>query len=620
MNEKLFNLKEKLLERIGSKTYYGLINYIGRIYNGEYDAVISMARKFSNLYLALLPLAKAEYLGSIEDEHRRKREDCGKTPIIVSDRALDFILADINVKGKNTVFKKILLADDIIIHGTTMDKIRGILKDAYEKAGIDETDYKIVITAYAENMDGIALDKQSVDWEYMQKCTQSSWKEISGQIVDVLYIMGQPYTSYVPNVRIHIESDEGKKLKELISNNEIKEITDTSMLRNDGRAYALILKPDVSFKICDTYRIYEFPLRKEYVFVPMVSIKPVSKFMLEKYVSVVLDCVRSEKRDELKFILQYCQNEYKYRLVIYILSAIAGWRFWRECLKNKCISYSYDEVEEEFNFSLSFMRKADEQDELKIDEIFGRINSIYEENCKEIENVALEEKDEDAGRLCEEIDIVIQKALGEQKKISEDNIVGNFLAVNSQIDETELKEKMSQHRTGERKRMTGIPVVTLIKSMQRLESTLEDIVAAILSAVDFGKGSMVPYPFQCGNQTVYAAVLRAGEQNYKYYIDNYLPIMYAVYLLEVHLNGDCLQNNIIEIWQDYVKNLTEDKKLFAEKDKEYLMSISVRDEFEDVIVDEALYNWNNKEVRDMAAKAKNLINGEQIKWNTIINR
>lgn len=92
-----------------------------KMYNADYDVVILMARKDSNLYLALLPLLREEYLGSIEEGHKNKGDRAAE---VISDRAIERVLPDIKINGNKTKYKRILVSDDIIIHGTTIARIR----------------------------------------------------------------------------------------------------------------------------------------------------------------------------------------------------------------------------------------------------------------------------------------------------------------------------------------------------------------------------------------------------------------------------------------------------------------------------------------------------------------
>lgn len=616
MNERLFQQKKNLLRRISSKTYYSLINYIGRIYNGEYDLVISMARKFSNLYLALLPLVKTEYFGSIDKEHKQKEQNQGiKTPIIISNRALDWILVDIKANKEKTRFKKILLADDIIIHGSTIKNIEEKLKHAYAEAGISEDNYLISITAYAENMDGLVLDPKAVDQKYMEKCTRSSWKDISGQIVDILYIMGQPYTSYVPNARIKMESKAGKKITDLISQGKIKKFENKEAEKNNSRVYVSVLDSDDSFKICETYRIYAFDLLEEYVFVPMVSINPINENMLAEYISLLKVCLRENEKDYLQTILDSCRNEYRYFLVIYILSAISGWKFWQNNLELDPIDCKYNEVEEEFNFSCPFLRqKNDLEKETSIAKIFAGISEIYDKHYEEIQGVSLEKLDTDAKLLTEKISSLVCS----RKKYSSSNIsianlsrmIGKFLEMNGNLDEAGFQKEKADQTMISHKRMTGIPIVSLVKIMHDLTNDIESIFIAILEAVDFGKGSIVPHPFKSGSQIIYAAVLHAGEQNYRYYVDNYLALMYGMYLLELYQKDNLVQSSKEVLWQEYSRNMNEEEAFFYEYDKQYLIETSIKKEFEDVIVNEAFVNRSNPKIKEISAKVKELIDGE----------
>ncbi len=596
MEERLQKLKKRMLDRVSDRTYYGLIDYVGGIYSGDYDVVVTMARKFSNLYLALLPLARKEYFGHFEDL-RRQREKQESASLVISDRALDVILADIKKKKDKTRFKRIRIADDIIIHGTSMRNIKSRLEAAFKEAGV--TDFVVDITAYGVNLSGLELGEDEIKWEYAgERFTSGSWRYLSGEIVDILYIMGQPYTSYVPNATILMDSPTGIKIGDYIKDSNLYEITDASMKRNNCRAYVWAKKGENEFEICETCRIYEFEELREYILVPMVSIHPINEEIMKAYISVL-------EENDIKQHLAGCSDEYRYRYVIYILSALAGWRFIEEYIRTERSECRYDETEEAFNFLNTFLGKPEDSIMNKpIRQTLEEINAIYVSNVMTVTGTDFGELDKDVSELERQLSELIQET-GDSVHESLSHVIGKYLHVNSELDEKKLRDRGKNAVSTERRRMTGIPLISLIKKMQEMGNSVEDIFYSVFCAIDFGKGSIIPKVFWNGSHKIYAAVLHPGEQNYRYFVDNYFPVMYGMYCLESELEDQAAIRAKEVLWNKYEKKAKSN--IFLDSDKNYLIKISIRDEFEEILVNEAFMYQNSNELNDIISEAQKLI-------------
>lgn len=596
MNKELFELKRRVISVISEKTYYGLINFAEKIYNADHDIVILMARKASNLYHALLPLLREEYLGSIEEEHKNKG---GRAAEVISDRAIERVLTDIKINGNKTKYKRILVADDIIIHGTTIARIREKLQKAYAEAGIPEEEYQIDIMAYAENIDGIALNAKDI-WnaDTIVKCSKSSWKKISNRIIDILHIMGRPYTSYVPNAEISMDSPQGKSIASYIQEGKIREIRDHNMQRRNVRVYVETRESGDAYAICETYRMYEYEYLKKYVFVPMIVINPINEEMLRRYIEILFKYLTEEGRAGIENMAWDFETEYPYRLAIYTLSSLAGWKFFEEALGQKADGCKYEVREEIMNFSCPFLRKfSDVGDVAKIAETFGEINIAY--NKLKAEMVYLEDQamGEDVQQLKSEVDGIVkyvQKEGKEEELEFSDDIIAKIMETNSRLDEEKFSVWKEEKRKEIRKRMKGISVANMYRQLKWKNESVEKNSKALIHAIDTGKGSIVPFTVKCSNQKIFISMLRAGEQNYRYYVDNYLPIMYGFYLLEsMDLDQERQREQKEYLWSQYYKG--NKMPLFGEMDKEYLMNnISMNGEFEDVILDEVLCEKNEK--------------------------
>ncbi len=143
MNEKLLQKKSILLKRISEREYYQLLSYVESIFLADADLIILLARKFSNLFDALLPLVIAENRIWIEKKYQEMvNRRGGKAPVIISSRALEYYEEDI----KNHTYESIMLVDDMIVHGGTLQGIYKKIFDMFEK---NEVRPSLAVKAYA---------------------------------------------------------------------------------------------------------------------------------------------------------------------------------------------------------------------------------------------------------------------------------------------------------------------------------------------------------------------------------------------------------------------------------------------------------------------------------------
>lgn len=613
MDKELSELKKRVVSVISDKTYYGLINFAEKIYNADYDVVILMARKASNLYAALLPLVKEEYLGSIQEKHEKKGDHVAE---VISDRAMERVLSDIKYHKEKTKYKRILVADDIIIHGTTMASIREKLRMAYADAGVSEKEYQIDIMAYAENMDGIALNNEDIcNSDTILRCNMSSWKKISSRIIDVLHIMGEPYTSYVPNAEIKMESSLGESIKTFIRAGKAEEIDDRNMFRRNVKTYVTTLEHENGYAICETYRIYEYSSLKKFMFVPMVTVNPVNENMLGRYMETLYDYMTAEGKKKIEKIVSGLESEYAYRVVVYTLSAIGGWNFFEKVLGQNAAGCKYDAEEEIMNFSCPFLHEfAELGDKVTIGETFKKMDEIYD--SLKAGMVCLEDCiiGDDVRQLETEVNGILdytkkRENIGRQEV--SDDIIAKILETNNRLDEGKFIDWEAKNRDKIRKRMKGVPVASTYKKLRQIDGGNGKNTKAIVHAIDTGKGSIVPFSIEYMNQRIFISMLRAGEQNYRYYVDNYLPIMYGFYLIETaHVGQAAEKENKEFLWDQYYKK--SEMPFFGEKDREYLTNIVSMDrEFEDVIIEEVLHE-DNTEIATEIEKINEIINLQMI--------
>ncbi len=583
MKRELVDKRKKLLTRLTRNEYHAYRQFVEKIYLENYELKILMARKFSNLFISLLELAMEENGGRARHIYEEKYGTREKEPVIISNRALAFMKPKI-VSGE---IKRILLADDIIIHGRTLNKVYEQLKSWFEEAGIQ--DYTIEVYAYAESREGL-LDVPALENRHTEiVCSQAEWHNISNQIVDIFYLMGQPYTSYVPNYRVQEDSDAGRKIhKFLIENGEtLAHIMNPDMEMRRVQSYMYLEKAPFDLSLACTVRIYHYRDIGEFLIVPMVTFKPMTQSQVENYMGYLREWMDAEFADKCALLLaEKCEE--CYRCVIYGVSALWGWKFAAEQLQLNSEEVCYDQREERYNFSQPFLDKAGFEQDVKrtLDLLSQEKSPDGSEVCRLLTHIT----NNDAGikELNSILDEVIEQNLDRSEHdarnwISDDNqnevlqaVMGKFLVENGCVDEERC-------RNSELERNAGMPLYSLIhKLLEKFRSEMS-IFASILYAIDFGKGSIVAKKY--GNY--YVSFIHAGEQNYKYYENHYFPFLYGLYRLEtasIHMGISAVEKKKNEFINEYLQYWKQEQLYYLDTDINYIREISVETEYDKVLL------------------------------------
>lgn len=530
MQNKLLTKKKRLLQRISRVKYRDIIQYVKKVYLADYQLKVLMARKFSNMFFALLPLALHENGSNLVYRYQKIFNDRDK-PFIISDRALILLKEQI----KSGKYKKILLADDIIIHGRTLDKMYRLIQSWLEEGGIE--DYEIKVFAYAESADGLLKNMKFAEYrEVAHICSTDRWRAISNEIVDIFYLSGICYTSYVPNLRIEKQSEAGRILGEKLKNSESGFISQTcrDMQENFVDAYVYVDVQPPKFALNCNIRVYEYKGLENYVVVPMVMMKPMEKQTLLNCLHQTETMISPEFADLLK---QYTNDDITYRTFVYVISAIWGWKFVRDVLNMPVDDIDYDAQEEKVNFSHEVLKRTPEYGVSvhKADIVWDAVNTSFEE-IEDIEEMAKGEADfEELIKLFKDNKIQFEDNDLYDSRQNVKMLLGKYLYLNGLLDEErcqnskKLTEKSVEQNFESGRRLIGFPVYQF---MNEMGGVTRELISAILYAIDFGKGSIVSRKLQKDGNVYFMSVIHAGEQNYKYYENEYFPFLYGLYHLE----------------------------------------------------------------------------------------
>lgn len=589
MQNKLLIKKKRLLQRIPRVKYRDIIRYVKKVYLADYQLKVLMARKFSNMFFALLPLALRENGSNLTYQFQKAFADRDK-PVIISDRALILLKEQI----KSGKYRKILLADDIIIHGRTLDKIYRLIQSWFEEGGIE--DYEIKVFAYAESEEGLLKNmKFAGHREVDHVCSTGSWRAISNTIVDIFYLSGTCYTSYVPNLRIEKQSEAGRILEQKLKDPKSGFISQTcrDMQENFVDAYVYVDVRPPKFALNCNIRIYEYKWLEEYVIVPMVMMKPMEQQTLLNCLQQMDSIINPEFADLLK---QYTDDDITYRIFVYVISAVWGWRFVRDVLDISVENLDYDAQEEKINFLCDVLKRASDigVPVREADSVWNAVDVSFEE-IKDIETLTKGETDfEELIELFKKnkIQFEANELYGRRQNMK--MLLGKYLYLNGLLDEDrcqnsqDLAEQSTEQDFASSRRLIGFPVFQFVNEMGGLT---RELISAILYAIDFGKGSIVSRKLQKNGKVYFMSVIHAGEQNYKYYENEYFPFLYGLYHLEytAEVSGKlgCLYQWKEDFMEKYTEYWMSEKHFCLQDDLIKLENMEVKRDYGKVILEAA---------------------------------
>ncbi len=588
MKRETLRKRKQLLNRISERNYKDLLQYVEEIYLSDYQIKILMARKFSNLESALLPLALEENGGRVQTLYQQKFPTPDSEPIVISNRALDMI----ETKIKSGKYKRILLTDDIIIHGRTLQIIAMQLAKWFEEAGI--TDYTIQIMAYAESDDGVIVSENSEGGKDFLKersvkhvCTKSEWRAVSNRIVSILLLLGQPYTSYVPNSRIPKSSPLGERLKRAIDSENIFTPfqMSTDITAYDMKSYSYIENTEYPFALNCSIRIYDYGNLQQYIMVPMVMLKPITRDVLQRYFE---ELERVMPEQSFCAINSISNQTIKYQAVVYLTSAILGRYFIRNHLQFTEEFPVYDAHEEYMNFYCRLIDASKlQQSNLDFQQLSEKFDMLYEPCPIDDKELYREPGVEELNDIIDELYTEISTSNTAVTKDSMRALMGKFLNRNGELDENRcatLKHVGGCEENTAAPRLMGYPLINIHDKFQKFK---REWALAVLYAIDFGKGSIVPKCLNNINGGIYFSVIHAGEQNYKYFANTYFPFLYGLYRLEQAASKTGAFNQLGRQKKDFVKQYRvfwENRGHFLFKDDmERLVKMDVTTDFGEVL-------------------------------------
>ena len=545
MDRGLINKKNRILSIVGREVYYAILRFLEVIYLSNYDLKIFKARKMSNLYLALKELLLAEDGGRVRKLYKEKKFT--EEPIIIADWALDYL----DIAYPNRTITRVLLIDDIIIHGRTLANLYDSVEERFEGVFID-------VKTYAKNiedhLDHPAIKNASAeDIGTIEKC-----RKYSQTFVDIFMAMNQPYTSYVPNIAIRLTESNNKEecvkkdLDQFIGwmktnravNNSYDDVKvkipfyETNVWSSKGEFENILF---------NSIRTYLNKESDEYAVVPMVSMKPVSQDTLKNQLKILTTEKIFRKPFAERWMNSYAKmGTMDYRALVYSVSTLWGRYFFTkekqfESLINRHEFELFEEELMSFGKPLLNREVIGELSENQIRNLLNRIADAYEPVETDIFTCSSSEIRE-LNRIMDED--ILPNFPDKKSRKDWEHIIRDFLHRDSEEDEKHWNEWKknhdqsvhSQQKREHPRRIPGLPIVMIVeKAKEDMQVAFEEI----LKAIDHGEGSIVPEQFISNSGDVFfVSSLHAGEQNYKYFEQKYYSWLYGMYQIEREAEPD----------------------------------------------------------------------------------
>ncbi len=557
--------RERILKRISLEEYRGLLGFVERVYLSEYALKVLLARKCSNLFFALIELVREEDGGRVRRLYEKKFT-AENRPVIISDRALCFVQQSI----KEGIYPSILIVDDVMIHGKTVAQLYGQIKPL-----VEGQDCKVDIWAYAANNNEVLPDvlrSAKVD----RQCETSEWRVITDKIVDIFYLTGRPYTSYVPNIVLDVSSVPGKAVDAFLQNPGITRVNNTFQKEEDIFSYAWIDSKRWNFSLFRSVRFYKNEELEKCVVVPMVSLMPVWEDVLLQYGDILKEFICKEYYEK---VFPSCR-ELSYRMIIYVISALWGRLFFERFAGFSVAGADLESpLEEEVNFGRRILNREriKELNAEEIENIAVKLEKVY----KEVDSDTLRSLSPDFQTLEEETDHIPDQEKGEGQPLE----ILNFLYINAKKEEE--RWKAGGNREGMSGRLGGYPLCCIPDRFPNLDRV--HILMQVLQAIDLGHGSILAMAYETKAGFCYVSLLHSGERNYKYVEMRYFPFLYGLFEIEKKMKerqqeGDGDKRRFLEKYVTRVgKNCTE----YAREDLNKLCTVNVTEAYKSVLIRDA---------------------------------
>ena len=262
----MLNKQKKKAKEILGTNFVVVYRFFRKVLESKYHYKIFRSRRCQVLLNIFAPIILDEL--SQEDPNIWERDK----GIFISDNSLIKYKEDI-ISGK----KSVLLVDDIMIHGRGLKQLYEMIDPGYK---MDNIKIYILAKNHEEcNVNSGILDRLDVELPVFEW----GWKELSSQLVNLIYYNATPYISYVGSYCGEIsdeKSDWNDKLWKLFQQEKIEWVDNTNNNQKQmNEASSVIFEknelPNLFNSLCYAccLRIYENSDLKKRTLVPYIFLK-----------------------------------------------------------------------------------------------------------------------------------------------------------------------------------------------------------------------------------------------------------------------------------------------------------------------------------------------------------
>lgn len=470
------------LQEIFEEYYEELYDFFIDVMEADYDYKFLIARRCLVLYQIFVQIF--EY----EKENIRIRGQ------ILSDRIIPKLAN--RLKGK-----KILLIDDILIHGRRVSDICEEFITRFRCASVE-------VRVYMATDDEKCIKGEIIsNIQYTEIAEGWKWKTLSDAIARAIYISNIPYTSFVP--AIIIEKREDFMLPFLET--ECQDNTRPEQLNESCHSKVFFcrgLRPSLFQTVShvECIREYRSEVRENILLIPYSFTKSVRKDKVDDFFDAFVKHIGG--------LLPKICGELSTR------KEDPGWNSYRMCLFNALLSQLV-----RVHFFNQDFEKYQDYDTLA--KSFGEEISIefLSLDCRKAEIILNDSYEELNPYICRDFqeDETLAEIYHETVLASEDVKKGywSYLAKNRSLDEERAKNNL--------KRLSGLSVDYVFRNCND-KTMVESMALCLLSSMDIGCAA-ASYKL-VGNGQAYASVIMTGELSFRIMLQRYTEIIRNMIFLE----------------------------------------------------------------------------------------
>lgn len=493
-----------LTASIGSDMFLELVGFIDHIMRMKYEIKIFISRRFLDLYMEYRDIVFYMY-----------EEDAEENGTILTNQSI-VLLSEDELKNK------ILIVDDVVLHGRTLDNVYKYLRS---KGCLPE---QIKIKVFLNNTDAHKIKSDMFQClEANSECTERTWLLASDHILKSFYFGAQPYVSYLPYWELAMMECAAEEICSLIKKNKCGNLASAVQQQCGMETYILYEDQINTWKpmsFCaqkSMVRVYKYNNMSQVAVVPYVILNHIDETGLKDYYAKLIEKEAFDQKvsDLLTGHLTKEIMSFLYGALTYVLSYVVGAEF----LRRYEVGDAYlNRMIEKYNFGGMI-----HVDQSKIDDIIH----IFGFKCSWFPELRLDDvckANKDAGDL-------LKKSRIQNNEMKMKHLVSLYLKMSGKEDELLAAQNA--------RRMQGIEFAQLQNDTKSLAS--DETWSPVIKSVDTGGGTIACTTITVDGKVYACSHLYAGEMNASGNEDDLIYYIYPLMRMEQYVE----ENRLGDIWQ-----------------------------------------------------------------------